>query len=320
MTNAAPVIEAVLQTLLTGLMTGCIYGVMATGVGVIFGIMRVVNFAQGEFLMVAMYAAVGVAGLLGASMLAGATVNAYLAAFAVGPLMFVFGLALHRLFLSRITGMRAIGVEGEGHFAQMILTLGISLIMQNLALAAFGAVARQNRAPVSDEAWMLTPFASLDVAIFINKAQMISSLLAALAAAGVFLFLAVTPVGKALRAAADNPMAATFVGISVERAHRFAFAFGTAITAIAGGLVAVYFPFHPYIGGEFLVIMYAAVVLGGLGSLPGAFWGGLIIGLVQQVSALFVPLELQSAAIFAVFLAVLLVRPGGLFGADVERV
>lgn len=320
MSSAASIIEALLQTLITGVMTGLIYGLMATGVGVIFGIMRVVNFAQGEFLMVAMYAAVGVAGMLGATALMGATPNAYLAALTVGPVMFGFGMVLHRLFLSRITGMRAIGVEGEGHFAQMILTLGISLIMQNLALATFGAVARQNRVPVSDQAWMLAPFSALDVAIFINKAQMISSVLAGLVAGCVFLFLALTPVGKALRAAADNPMAATFVGISVEKAHRFAFALGVAITAIAGGLVAVYFPFHPYIGGEFLVIMYAAVVLGGLGSLPGAFWGGLIIGLVQQVSALFVPLELQSAAIFAVFLAVLLVKPGGIFGADVERV
>jgi branched-chain amino acid transport system permease protein len=106
----------------------------------------------------------------------------------------------------------------------------------------------------------------------------------------------------------------------VERAHRISFGRGAAVTAVAGGLIASYYPFQPYIGLDFVVIMYAGVVLGGLGSMIGAFWGGLTIGLIQQVSTLFLPLQLQNAMIFVVFLLIILFRPQGLFGKNVERV
>ena len=126
-------------------------------------------------------------------------------------------------------------------------------------------------------------------------------------------------LGKALRAAADNPEAATYMGIDVDRAHRIAFGIGTGITGIAGGLVATYYPFQPYVGLEFVIIMYAGVVLGGLGSILGAFWGGMTIGLVQQLSTLVLPIQLQNTAIFVVFLAIVLFRPQGLFGRSAER-
>jgi branched-chain amino acid transport system permease protein len=123
-----------------------------------------------------------------------------------------------------------------------------------------------------------------------------------------------------LRAAADNPEAATYMGIHVGRAHRLAFAIGAAVTAVAGGLVATYYPFQPYIGIEFVIVMYAGVVLGGMGSVAGAFWGGVTIGLVQQLSTLVLPNQLQNAAIFVAFLLIILLRPQGLFGRNVERV
>jgi branched-chain amino acid transport system permease protein len=110
------------------------------------------------------------------------------------------------------------------------------------------------------------------------------------------------------------------MGIDVERSHRISFGIGAAITGLAGGLIASYYPFQPYIGLDFVVIMYAGVVLGGLGSMIGAFWGGLVIGLIQQVSTLFLPLQLQNAMIFLVFLLIILFRPQGLFGKNVERV
>ena len=104
------------------------------------------------------------------------------------------------------------------------------------------------------------------------------------------------------------------MGIDVDRAHRIAFGIGTGITAIAGGLVATYNPFQPYVGLDFVIIMYAGVVLGGMGSILGAFWGGMTIGLVQQLSTLVLPTQLQNAAIFVVFLLIVLLRPQGLFG------
>jgi branched-chain amino acid transport system permease protein len=135
----------------------------------------------------------------------------------------------------------------------------------------------------------------------------------------VYYFISRTTLGKTLRAAADNPEAATYMGIDVQRSHRISFAVGAAITAVAGGLVATYYPFQPYVGLEFVVIMYAGVVLGGLGSIMGAFWGGLIIGVVQQMSTLVLPMQLQNGMIFVLFLAVILFRPQGLFGKNVER-
>ena len=309
-----------MQTVTAGLMAGIIYGLMASGVGLIFGIMRVVNFAQGEFLMLGMYGAVFAAALLAPLGLFGVTAGAYVGILLTGPVIFVLGAMTHRLVLSRSTGLRVMASEGEGHYTQMILTLGISLILQNVALAWFGAVPRQNQTPISDQAWMLQPIPGLDAQVFINKGQAISCLVAAALVVVIYLVFSRTSLGKALRAAADNPVAATYVGIKVDRAHRFAFAFGVAITAVAGGLVSVYYPVQPYVGVQFLIIMYAAVVLGGLGSILGAFWGGLIIGVVQQISALFLPIELQSAAIFVVFVATLFFKPDGIFGSKVDRV
>jgi branched-chain amino acid transport system permease protein len=109
------------------------------------------------------------------------------------------------------------------------------------------------------------------------------------------------------------------MGIDVDRAHRIAFALGTAITAVAGGLVASSYPFQPYVGLDFVIIMYAGVVLGGMGSIIGAFWGGMTIGLVQQMSTLILPTQLQNAAIFVVFLLIIFFRPQGFFGRMVER-
>ncbi len=133
------------------------------------------------------------------------------------------------------------------------------------------------------------------------------------------MFISRTRLGKSLRAAADNPEAAVYMGIDVDRAHRIAFALGTGVTAIAGGLVATYYPFQPYVGLEFVIIMYAGVVLGGMGSIMGAFWGGMTIGLVQQLSTLVMPIQLQNMAIFVVFLLIVLLRPQGLFGRSAER-
>jgi branched-chain amino acid transport system permease protein len=109
------------------------------------------------------------------------------------------------------------------------------------------------------------------------------------------------------------------MGIDVDGAHRIAFGIGAAITAVAGGLVATYYPFQPYVGLEFVIIMYAGVVLGGMGSILGAFWGGMTIGLVQQLSSLVLSFQLQNVAIFVVFLLIVLFRPQGLFGRSVER-
>ncbi|WP_353186481.1 branched-chain amino acid ABC transporter permease, partial [Bosea sp. (in: a-proteobacteria)] len=138
-------------------------------------------------------------------------------------------------------------------------------------------------------------------------------------AALVNLFLTYSRIGRGLRAAADNPVAATYMGVDVTKAHRIAFSLGVAVTAVAGGLLASSQSFQPYIGIDFVIVMYAGVVLGGLGSIMGAFWGGLTIGLVQQLSTLFLPYQLQNTTIFLVFLLIIFFWPQGMFGRVSER-
>jgi branched-chain amino acid transport system permease protein len=136
---------------------------------------------------------------------------------------------------------------------------------------------------------------------------------------GFVMLMSRSRLGKSLRAAADSPQAAIYMGIDVARAHRMAFGFGVAITAIGGGLLASGTSFQPYVGLEYVIVMYAGVVLGGLGSVSGAFLGGLTIGLVQQLSTFFLPNQLQNTAIFVVFLVIVLLRPQGLFGREARR-
>ncbi|MDA8253991.1 MAG: branched-chain amino acid ABC transporter permease [Rhodospirillales bacterium] len=313
------VIENVLQALAVGLTVGCLYGLMCLGLGLIFGVMRVINFAQGDLMMLGMYSAWYAYAGFGAVSFLGPYVGPIAAALLAGPVLFVFGYALHRGLISRVSGTRAAGVEGEGHYAQLILTLGIALVLQNGALIVLGSRPVSIPSPLASSAWEIGPLWGDTVSIFVNKARFVAAVIAIAIGAGLFLFMARSRLGKSLRAAADNPTASTYVGIDVDRAHRIAFGIGTAITAVAGGLVATFHPFQPYIGLEFVIVMYAGVVLGGLGSVGGAFWGGMTIGLVQQLSTLVLPLQLQNTAIFAAFLLIIFLRPQGLFGRIVER-
>lgn len=309
----AGLIETILQTLATGLLIGCLYGLMCVGLGMIFGLMRVINFAHGDFMMLGMYAAILLAGYVAPLGPFGAAVcSAALA----GLLVAALGWLVQRGLLAHASGVRTAGVQGGGHYAQLTLTLGIALVLQNGALIVFGSTPRTIASPLSSTAWQI---GTDDVSIFLNHGRMLAACVALVCAVGLYLFVNRTPEGKALRAASDNPIAATYVGIDVQRAHRIAFAIGTGIAAVAGALLATSYPAQPYIGLDFIITMFAGVVLGGLGSILGAFWGGLTIGIVQQVSALVLPTQLQNTAIFAVFLLIILYRPNGFFGRSADR-
>ncbi len=310
-------LEAFLQAMIAGLLVGAIYGIMCVGLGLIFGVMRVINFAHGDFMMLGMYAAFYCFTALGVQATFGNTWGPFVAILLAGPMLAVFGYVIHRLLIARVSGTRTAQLEGEGHYAQLILTLGIALILQNGGLIVFGSVLASIRTPLSSSAWELGPF--FDISVFVNKARGIDAVLSFATMAGLALLINRSKLGKSLRAAADNPTAATYMGIDVERAHRTAFALGTGVTAIAGGLLATNYPFHPYVGVDYVIVMYAGVVLGGMGSIIGAFWGGMTIGLVQQMSTIVLPTQLQNAAIFVVFLLIVFFRPQGFFGRMVER-
>lgn len=307
-------VENLLQGLVTGILVGGVYALISVGLALIFGVMRVINFAQGDFMMLGMYFAWYT--FVGWSILAflGPIAGPLAAAFLAGPVLFVLAWLVHRFLLARVTGMTRGGQD-----AQLLLTLGISLVLQNLGLIVFGNFPQVVRTPMSARAWEVGP-------LFVNQARGVAFVVAVLLAVGLYLFLNRSSIGKSLRAAADNAEAATYMGIDVERAHRVAFGAGIALTAIAGGLVATYYQFQPYVGLDFVIIMYVAVVLGGLGSTGGAFWGGMTIGLVQQVWPVLAdvagiqnPIQLQNAVIFIVFLLVVFLRPQGMFGRFAAR-
>ena len=317
--NAPQLAENFLQALTAGLLTGVIYGLMCVGLSVIFGVMRVINFAQGDFMMLGMYVAYYAFGLFGAHIVFGPLIAPYLAALLAGPVIFVAGVIVHKLLVSRVTGIRGSALESEGHYAQLILTLGVALILQNGGLYVFGSAPVSIATPLSSSAWEVGPLYQDLVSVFVNQGQTIAAVIAVAAVLGFALLMSRSRLGKSLRAAADNPEAAIYMGIDVDRAHRLAFGFGVAITAIGGGLLASGSPFQPYVGLEYVIVMYAGVVLGGLGNVSGAFFGGLTIGLVQQLSTLFLPTQLQNTAIFVVFLVIVLLRPQGLFGSATRR-
>jgi branched-chain amino acid transport system permease protein len=310
-------LEGFLQALAAGLLIGAIYGLMCVGLGLIFGVMRVINFAHGDFMMLGMYAAFYCFTALGVQTAFGNIVGPFVAILLAGPILAVFGYAVHRTLISRVSGTRTALLEGDGHYAQLILTLGIALILQNGGLIVFGSVLASIRTPLSSSAWELGPF--FDISVFVNKARGIDAIVSLVTMTLLALLITRSRLGKSLRAAADNPVAATYMGIDVDRAHRIAFALGTGITAIAGGLLATNYPFQPFVGLEYVIVMYAGVVLGGMGSIIGAFWGGMTIGLVQQMSTIVLPTQLQNAAIFVVFLLIIFFRPQGFFGRMVER-
>jgi branched-chain amino acid transport system permease protein len=314
--NVLQILENVLQTAVAGLLTGSIYGLMCVGLALIFGVMRVINFAQGDFMMLGMYAAYYIFGLLGVQAMFGNLVGTYVAIVLAVPVLYAVGYGIHATLISRVSGTRTAQLDGEGHYAQLILTLGIALIMTNAAQMVFGSVMAAMRTPLTTAAWELP---AGTISVFVNKSRTVAGIASVAAMFLIGLLINRSALGRSLRAAADNPVAATYMGIDVNKAHRVAFAMGVAITALAGGLLATNYPFHPHVGVEYVIVMYAGVVLGGMGSIVGAFWGGLTIGLVQQMSTLVLPTQLQNTAIFVVFLLIVFFRPQGFFGRSADR-
>ena len=292
----------VTQYVVTGLLVGGVYALMSIGLALIFGVMRVVNFAQGDFMMLGMYLTYYYAVVLGIDPLLGALLTI--------PPFFLVGVLVHKAFLARVTGG---GDPAREMDAQLILTLGLSLIITNATTMILSPTPRGIRTSYATQAFAVGP-------LLLNEARAYAFLMALLVAAAVYAFLTRTDLGRALRASADDPEAASYQAINVRAMHGVAFGVGIALVAVAGGLLATYYPIEPNVAVNFIVLMFVAVVLGGLGSIPGAFVGGIVIGLVQSLTLLVLPLQLQNVGVFVAFLLVLYVRPQGLFGRRARTV
>ena len=290
------------QYVVTGLLVGGVYALMSIGLALIFGVMRVVNFAQGDFMMLGMYVTFFLA--------VGAGVDPLLGALVTIPPFFLLGVLVHRVLLVRVTGG---GDPQRMMDSQLILTLGLSLIITNGTTMLLTPMPRGIKTAYATQAFAVGP-------LLLNQARSYAFVMALLLAGVVYVFLTRTDRGKALRAAADDPEAASYQGIDVRAMHGLAFGVGIALVAAAGGLLATYHPIEPTVAVNFIVLMFVAVVLGGLGSIPGAFAGGLLIGLVQSLTLLILPFQLQNVGVFITFLLVLYLRPQGLFGQRLRAV
>jgi branched-chain amino acid transport system permease protein len=279
------------QALVDGVLIGGVYGVIAVGLSLVFGVLGIVNFAQAEFMMLGMYVAWFAWRYLGLDPLIGALLS-----FAV---VFLIGALVQRFLIER--------VRKGSNVAQIFLTVGILIVLENSALLLFGADNRSVKTAYQTEALTVG-------GIFISVPYLAAFIAAVVVSVALFLLLTRTWIGRAIRATAQNPMAALIFGVDTKAVYAIAFGLGTGLTAFGGGIVLGYSSVSPTTGGQYIVLMFTVVVLGGLGSVMGALAGGLIVGMIQSLSTLVMPIQLQNLALFTIFIALLAFRPQGLLG------
>jgi branched-chain amino acid transport system permease protein len=270
---------------------GSVYALIAIGFTLVFGVTDIVNFAHGHLVMVAMFVTYVLFKVAG--------VDPYLSLVVVLPLFFGVGALLYTLVIR--------GIVEAPHSAHMMVTLGLLLFLENLANLVFGGDLRGITTGYTTSSLVLGP-----VAVPLARAgAAVVSLGAVLALA---LFLHRTSLGKAVRAAANNREGAALVGIDVGRVYLIAFALGTTAAALAGAVIVPFSLVSPFVGHDFILKAFVIAVLGGLGSVGGALAGGLLIGLVEALSSLWISASLGNAIVFAILIAVLLYRPWGILG------
>ena len=279
------------QAFLNGLLVGGVYALIASGMALIFGVMRLVNFAHGAFLMLGTYLSYYGWVLLG--------LNPYLFFPLWGVVLFVFAVGIYRLLVRR--------VMGASDFLQILLTEGISLALVGLAQLVFGADYRQINLPIANR---ITGFGSLHFSV----GYILSFAVSVLLVIALTQFLARTEMGRAIRAVAQNRSVAPLMGIRVERVSAITFGLGIACAGIAGALLLPIFWTNPTVGAPYTLKSFVIVVLGGMGSVQGAALGGLLLGVAEQFTAYAWADRYQEVVNFVIFLLVLLFRPQGLFG------
>lgn len=289
-------LQEVVQALASGLLMGLMYGLTAAGLALIFGLMNVVNFAHGEFLMTAMYATLGCAVFL--------ALDPLLAAPLVAAAMFVFG-ALVYVVVIRFA-MRS---RQNAGMAQIFATFGLAVLMRGLAQYLFTPEYRSITASV-------TTGRTLDVAgVFLPLPQLVGGAVAVAAFVVLYVVIRYTDFGRALEATREDAGAVALVGIDSTAVFAIGWGLGAALVGLAGALIAAFFYIYPDVGASFALIAYVTVALGGFGSVFGAFAGGIVVGLLEAVTALALPPSLKAVGIYAAYLAVVFVRPRGLFGS-----
>jgi branched-chain amino acid transport system permease protein len=288
------------QATINGILMGSVYGLIAVGLTLVFGVMKVINFAHGSFLMVGMFACYWLVTLTG--------VDPYLSLVAVIPFCFGFGYLVQDKLITPVFKMEK-GVREP--FGVLLLTSGLWLVLDNLALLLFGANYRTVKTPYSGLSYTLGT-------ILINRPRLYAFIGMIIGAIVLYLFLKRTATGKAIRATGQDRDVAGLMGVNVYRVYNIAFGLGTAITGAMGCLLTPFFYVHPSVGFSFGIKAFVIVVLGGIGSIPGALMGGIIVGIIESVVAQFLTATWTAAIIYIIFLSVLFLKPEGIFGLKGE--
>lgn len=279
------------QVAISGVLLGAVYALLAIGLNLIFGVMRIINIAHGDLLMLGAYATFWLFTLWG--------VNPLLALVLVAPGMFLLGMALQRVLVDRVVGQPLL--------SSLLLTFGLSSLLVGLALNLWTANYRS--VPAFSGSLVVGGVA-------LSVPRLIAFSVALAITAAVYLFLTHAKLGKAVRATAQNAEVALVCGIDVASIRRLVFGLGTALAAAAGALLAVIYTIYPEMGRAFLMKAFAIIVLGGLGSFQGAFLGALALGVAEAFAGYLWNTQIAEAVAYVVFIGVLLVRPGGLFGTS----
>lgn len=283
--------QLILQVTISGILLGGVFALIAAGLNIIFGVVRIINFAHGEFVMLGMFATFFLHNRL--------AIDPYLSILVVAPALFLFGVIVQRLVIQPILDASAI--------SKIFATVGLSLVLLNLALILFGGNFRSVRTAYSDT--------TLSVAgVNVGLTRLVAFLVALILFAVLFYLLKYTFFGKAFQAVAEDRATAQLMGIRVQRLYLLAFGLGAGLAGVAGALLMPFSTVYPTVGLTYTLVAFVVVVLGGLGNMTGTLLAGLLIGLTESFSATYISPALSSATYFVIFVLVLLVRPSGLFG------
>ncbi len=283
--------DLVANVVIAGVLTGMVYGLMALGLSVIFGVVRVVNFAHGEMMTIAMYAAV--------VLFAGFKLDPFLVVIPVAAAFFVFGYGMQASLINPF-------ITRPEH-SQFMLLVAVAIIMVNGLLMIFGPDARNVQVSYQLDSYEIGK-------LLVDKARVLAAGLALATAAALFAFFRLSLTGKAIRACADNHLGALVVGLDVKHLYALTFGVGSACVAVAGCMMVLLVDVTPNLGPAYTLLAFVIVIGGGLGSMSGAVVGGILIGVSEAMAGLFITPSAKSMFSFALLILVLLFRPQGLLG------
>jgi branched-chain amino acid transport system permease protein len=284
-------LETVAQAVINGLLIGGIYALVSIGVTLIFGVVKIVNFAQGEFVMIGMYLSFFLATQFG--------IDPVLSLVVTMPVLFVMGVAIQHFLIRRVLG--------QNDMPQIFLTFALSLLLVNLSLLLFTANYRTVHTWYSDEALHFN-------GLYIPLAKLFAFALAMVLSAALWVFLHATDLGKAMRAAAQNREVAMLMGINPNRVFCVALGVALALAGAAGSLLMPFYPAYPLVGQVFVLMAFVAVVLGTLGNILGALVASLMMGVAESLGIQFIGADSGLIVVFLMLLLTLAVRPSGLAG------